>query len=60
MISRNYLQVRRPMTRWVTASPTGGPLLFTIVHEILGSGTEADDVLRNSCLWWAKVARRAA
>jgi RNA polymerase sigma-70 factor (ECF subfamily) len=31
------------------------PLLFTIAYEILGSGTEADDVLQNSYLRWAEV-----
>ncbi|MFI7441702.1 RNA polymerase sigma factor SigJ [Nonomuraea indica] len=31
------------------------PLLFTIVYEILGSATEADDVLQDSYLRWAKV-----
>ncbi|OBK75392.1 RNA polymerase sigma-70 factor [Mycobacterium sp. 1164985.4] len=31
------------------------PLLFTIAYEILGSATEADDVLQESYLRWAKV-----
>lgn len=31
------------------------PLLFTIAYEILGSGTEADDVLQDSYLRWAEV-----
>jgi RNA polymerase sigma-70 factor, ECF subfamily len=31
------------------------PLLFTIVYEILGSATEADDVLQDSYLRWARV-----
>ncbi|ABK74083.1 RNA polymerase sigma factor SigJ [Mycolicibacterium smegmatis] len=31
------------------------PLLFTIAYEILGSVTEADDVLQDSYLNWAKV-----
>ncbi|MBV9919238.1 MAG: RNA polymerase sigma factor SigJ [Pseudonocardia sp.] len=31
------------------------PLLFTIVYEILGSATEADDVLQESYLRWAEV-----
>ncbi len=31
------------------------PLLFTIVYEILGSATEADDVLQDSYLRWAGV-----
>lgn len=31
------------------------PLLFTIVYEILGSATEADDVLQESYLRWADV-----
>ncbi len=31
------------------------PLLFTIAYEILGSATEADDVLQNSYLRWAEV-----
>ncbi|MGV9408665.1 sigma factor-like helix-turn-helix DNA-binding protein [Nocardia sp. NPDC003693] len=31
------------------------PLLFTIVYEILGSATEADDVLQDSYLRWRKV-----
>ncbi|OBK44550.1 RNA polymerase sigma-70 factor [Mycobacterium sp. 1081908.1] len=31
------------------------PLLFTIAYEILGSATEADDVLQDSYLRWAKV-----
>jgi RNA polymerase sigma-70 factor, ECF subfamily len=32
------------------------PLLFTIAYEILGSATEADDVLQDSYLRWADVA----
>ncbi|MEU3610422.1 RNA polymerase sigma factor SigJ [Streptomyces sp. NPDC035033] len=31
------------------------PLLFTIAYEILGSATDADDVLQNSYLRWAGV-----
>jgi RNA polymerase sigma-70 factor (ECF subfamily) len=31
------------------------PLLFTIVYEMLGSATEADDVLQDSYLRWAEV-----
>lgn len=31
------------------------PLLFTIAYEILGSATEADDVLQDSYLRWARV-----
>jgi RNA polymerase sigma-70 factor (ECF subfamily) len=31
------------------------PLLFTIAYEILGSATEADDVLQESYLRWADV-----
>ncbi|WP_371573110.1 RNA polymerase sigma-70 factor [Streptomyces sp. NBC_01314] len=31
------------------------PLLFTIVYEILGSATEADDVLQDGYLRWADV-----
>lgn len=31
------------------------PLLFTIAYEILGSSTEADDVLQESYLRWAQV-----
>ncbi|MFS0899421.1 RNA polymerase sigma-70 factor [Mycolicibacterium litorale] len=31
------------------------PLLFTIAYEILGSATEADDVLQESYLRWAEV-----
>lgn len=31
------------------------PLLFTIVYEILGSATEADDVLQDGFLRWARV-----
>ncbi len=31
------------------------PLLFTIGYEILGSATEADDVLQDSYLRWADV-----
>ncbi|MEU1994234.1 RNA polymerase sigma factor SigJ [Nocardia gamkensis] len=31
------------------------PLLFTIVYEILGSATEADDVLQDSYLRWRRV-----
>lgn len=31
------------------------PLLFTIAYEILGSATEADDVLQDSFLRWADV-----
>ena len=31
------------------------PLLFTIVYEILGSATDADDVLQDSYLRWAEV-----
>jgi len=32
------------------------PLLFTIAYEMLGSATEADDVLQESYLRWAQVA----
>jgi RNA polymerase sigma-70 factor, ECF subfamily len=32
-----------------------GPLLFTIVYEILGAATESDDVLQDSYLRWAEV-----
>jgi len=32
------------------------PLLFTIAYEIIGSTTEADDVLQDSYLRWAQVA----
>ena len=31
------------------------PLLFTIAYEIIGSATEADDVLQESYLRWAEV-----
>ena len=31
------------------------PLLFTVAYEILGSATEADDVLQESYLRWAEV-----
>ena len=31
------------------------PLLLTIAYEILGSATEADDVLQDSYLRWAAV-----
>ena len=31
------------------------PLLFTIAYQILGSATEADDVLQDSYLRWATV-----
>ena len=31
------------------------PLLFTIAYEILGSATDADDVLQDSYLRWAAV-----
>lgn len=31
------------------------PLLFTIAYEILGSATEADDILQDSYLRWAQV-----
>ncbi|WP_280202651.1 RNA polymerase sigma-70 factor [Nocardia cyriacigeorgica] len=31
------------------------PLLFTIAYEVLGSATEADDVLQDSYLRWADV-----
>ncbi|GIF47676.1 RNA polymerase sigma-70 factor (ECF subfamily) [Asanoa ferruginea] len=31
------------------------PLLFTIAYELLGSATEADDVLQDSYLRWARV-----
>ncbi|WP_443093673.1 sigma factor [Nocardia beijingensis] len=31
------------------------PLLFTIAYEILGSATEADDVLQDSYLRWSQV-----
>lgn len=31
------------------------PLLFTIAYEILGSATEADDMLQDSYLRWADV-----
>ncbi len=34
------------------------PLLFTIAYEILGSATEADDVLQDSYLRWAAVDLR--
>ncbi len=36
-------------------SPCCGSLLFTIAYEILGSATEADDVLQDSYLRWADV-----
>lgn len=49
----------------MTQAPTGSehaerftllrPLLFTIAHEMLGSATEADDVLQDSYLRWAAV-----
>jgi len=49
----------------MTRAPTPGehaerftlvrPLLFTIAYEILGSATEADDVLQDSYLRWADV-----
>ncbi len=49
----------------MTHAPTGNehaerftllrPLLFTIAYEILGSATEADDVLQDSYLRWADV-----
>lgn len=49
----------------MTRTPTGSehaerftvlrPLLFTIAYEILGSATEADDVLQDSYLRWADV-----
>ena len=49
----------------MTRAPTGSehaerftllrPLLFTIAYEILGSATEADDVLQDSYLRWAAV-----
>ena len=49
----------------MTHAPTGSehaerftllrPLLFTIAYEILGSATEADDVLQDSYLRWADV-----
>lgn len=49
----------------MTRAPTGGehaerftllrPLLFTIAYEMLGSATEADDVLQDSYLRWAAV-----
>jgi RNA polymerase sigma-70 factor (ECF subfamily) len=49
----------------MTRAPTGSehaerftllrPLLFTIAYEILGSATEADDVLQDSYLRWADV-----
>ncbi len=49
----------------MTRPPTGNehaerftllrPLLFTIAYEILGSATEADDVLQDSYLRWAAV-----
>ena len=49
----------------MTRAPTGSkhaerftllrPLLFTIVYEMLGSATEADDVLQDSYLRWATV-----
>lgn len=31
------------------------PLLFTVVYEILGSASDADDVLQDSYLRWAEV-----
>lgn len=49
----------------MTQAPTGSehaerftmlrPLLFTIAYEMLGSATEADDVLQDSYLRWAAV-----
>lgn len=49
----------------MTHAPTGSehaerftllrPLLFTIAYEMLGSATEADDVLQDSYLRWAAV-----
>ena len=49
----------------MTRAPTGNehaerftvlrPLLFTIAYEMLGSATEADDVLQDSYLRWAAV-----
>lgn len=49
----------------MTQAPTGSehaerftllrPLLFTIAYEMLGSATEADDVLQDSYLRWATV-----
>ncbi len=49
----------------MTRAPTGSehaerftllrPLLFTIAYEMLGSATEADDVLQDSYLRWAAV-----
>lgn len=49
----------------MTRPPAGGehaerftvlrPLLFTIAYEMLGSATEADDVLQDSYLRWAAV-----
>ena len=49
----------------MTLAPAGGehaerftllrPLLFTIAYEMLGSATEADDVLQDSYLRWAAV-----
>ncbi|PBJ61928.1 RNA polymerase subunit sigma-24, partial [Mycobacterium avium subsp. hominissuis] len=49
----------------MTQAPTGSehadrftllrPLLFTIAYEMLGSATEADDVLQDSYLRWSTV-----
>ncbi|PBJ34606.1 sigma factor, partial [Mycobacterium avium] len=49
----------------MTRAPTGSehadrftllrPLLFTIAYEMLGSATEADDVLQDSYLRWSTV-----
>jgi RNA polymerase sigma-70 factor, ECF subfamily len=57
------------MTRSSNRSSRGGEhaerftllrsLLFTIAYEILGSATEADDVLQDSYLRWAAVAMSA-
>jgi len=56
---------RRAGRSAMTRAPTPGehaerftllrPLLFTIAYEILGSATEADDVLQDSYLRWADV-----
>ena len=44
-----------PRSRRRLRSPSCAPLLFAIAHEILGSATDAEDVLQESYLRWRRV-----